>query len=360
MPTLIHGGDIYSAQSTVEGRIYDFSANINPLGIPESVKKAAAFSLEQCVHYPDPLCRELTASIAEREGVPSSYICCGNGAADLIYRIIYALRPSKGMVLAPTFAEYELALRAAKADVVYCALSEDSDFCLDTSILSQIKQEKPNILFLCNPNNPTGQTIERSLIFSILKCCKECGTLVVIDECFGDFLDDFEEYTLVPYLKEWDHLLILKAFTKMYAIPGLRIGYSLCSNEEINEKVLDAGQAWSVSIPAQSAGTAAAKDREWTVKTRSYLQKQRKTLSDGLRKARFKVWEPKANYIFFKIPNDVSIDLKEEFKKQGILIRSCANYPTLDERYFRIAVKTEQENEWFLTVLNKIISERKE
>ena len=355
MVQLIHGGDIYTEREKGRGDgLLDFSANINPLGLPASVGRAVAEGLADTVHYPDPLCRELIAALAEHEGVKREQLVCGNGAADLIFRLVVAKMPYKAMVCAPTFAEYEKCLESVGAVVRRHMLPAEKDFCLDESILFELN-ESVDMLFLCNPNNPTGQIIGRDLLTAILKRCREAGILLVLDECFCDFVEDPEGYTMKGFAEEYDNLFILKAFTKNYAMPGLRLGYAICGNETLMNVLRETGQPWSVSLPAQLAGVQALKEKEYLRRARELVFRERRRLTRELGSLGLTVYPPGANYIFFRLGGGYSAaDFKERLLEKGILVRSCGNYAGLSAEYFRIAVKTERENDRLLAALAAI------
>ena len=181
-----HGGDIYS-----HGQVVDFSANINYRGMPDAVRKAARAGVEESIHYPDPVCRRLREAIARREQVEKEQVICGNGAADLIFSLVLARKPKQALLCAPTFSEYEQALQTVDCRVLRYPLKECHGFSLQQDILEAITKDV-DLVFLCNPNNPTGVTIQRELLWRILERCREKDTLLVVDECFLDFLEDGE------------------------------------------------------------------------------------------------------------------------------------------------------------------------
>lgn len=350
---MIHGGDIYSAREKIDGRIIDFSANINPLGIPKAVKDAIKDNIDGCEHYPDPLNRQLRDAISEFENVNKDWIICGNGSADLIFRLAYAMKPRIALILAPTFAEYECALKNTDTQIQYYYLNEDNDFSITEDILSYIKSDI-DIMFLCNPNNPTGQIADPELMARVLHRCKEHDILLVVDECFIDFLSDSEKYTLKDKLNNFDNILILKAFTKTFAIPGIRLGYALCSNQDLLSHIDESGQPWSVSVLAENAGIAAFFDRTYLSRTKVYIENERVYLIEHLKELDLRVYDSKANYILFR--TDDIIPLKQKLFEKGILIRSCENYNGLDEHYYRVAVKSHKENIILIDEMNRIIS----
>ena len=351
---LIHGGDVYSARQKMKQEPLDFSANINPMGMPPGAVRAAADALQQCTQYPDPLCRELRAALAAYEGIPAEQIVCGNGAADLIFRIVAATHPRRALLLAPTFAEYEQALRAMDCSIAYFPLQESEGFVLPEAFLQQLTPEI-NLLFLCNPNNPTGRTVSPALLQEIWKRCEEAGILLVVDECFNEFLEHPEQNTLKGVLKTGANAVILKAFTKSFAMPGLRLGYGLCGNRDLAERIFSCGQPWGVSIPAQAAGVAALQEQGYLERMRRLIQTERRWLSENLARLGLCVFPSEANYILFR--TETEIPLRERMEQHSVLIRACGNYRGLDDRYYRIAVRGHGENEHLIAALKCALEE---
>lgn len=357
MTELIHGGDVYTAMDMgiEEGRILDYSANINPLGMPEAVRRAAEKALMHCDRYPDPLCRGLRAAVAEKEQVPQENLVFGNGAADLIFRLAAAEKPKKALVLAPSFAEYEKALTEINCRILRHRLREEEEFALTDRVLLQLKED-PDMIFLCNPNNPTGRLIRPELLRKIILRCEEKKTLVVVDECFIDFLKKPEQNTVKGMVGRCRNLFVLRAFTKNYAMPGLRLGYGICADQELLSRVRKAGQPWSVSLVAQEAGIAAVSQDAYLEKAREMIFRERERLCRGLLELGYKVFRPEANYIFFKLDKteeDYVGSFLEEMAAEGILIRSCSNYEGLGPGFFRIAVRKEEENKRLLEALSR-------
>ena len=228
-----HGGDIYSQDIQM-----DYSANINPLGMPEAVRQALRDCLDRevCSLYPDSRCKKLRQALGRHHGVEDKWIICGNGAADLIFGLASALRPVRGLVTAPAFSEYEQALRSVGCRTDYYYLREDAGFALDAAgMCSRVQEaaergEPYDVVFLCNPNNPTGLPVKKEEVEQLAGTCERLGVYLAVDECFCDFLDDSKAYSVIPVLARFKHLFVLKAFTKLYAMAGLRLGYGLCSD----------------------------------------------------------------------------------------------------------------------------------
>ena len=339
-----HGGDVYGGGITL-----DFSANTNPLGTPPGVLEAVCRTLPQLHRYPDPYCRRLVQAIAGHEQVPASYILCGNGAADLIYTYCAALRPRTAVELAPTFVEYGAGLAQVGCRVERYFLHQAQNFDLDERFLSFLEEKKPEVVFLCNPNNPTGRLIPLPLLEHILRCCAARGIRLFLDECFLDLTED--GVSAKRFLAEYPGLLILKAFTKSYGMAGLRLGYCLCGNASLLQAMGQTVQPWNVSIPAQKAGVAALKQTAFLEKAKQTIREQREALTGGLRELGLRVIGSHTNYILFYSDRE----LREPLLEKGIQIRSCANYPGLETGWYRIAVKLPRENETLLAALKEIL-----
>lgn len=352
MPTYTHGGDLLTAQACYGGPVLDFSANLNPLGMPESVRHAAAAAVEEAVHYPDPLCRTLRADIAAHDGVREEQVICGNGAADVLFRLVQAKAPRRALVTAPTFSEYEQALRSVGCRVKYHYLKPERSFDVTDAILKGITPGL-DMVFLCTPNNPTGRIVDPGLLERILRRCGELDILLAVDECFLALSDQGGGPGMAPCLRENRHLFLLRAFTKSYAIPGLRLGYGLSGDEALLEKMSAVGQPWPVSGPAQAAGIACLKEADWPNQARNLIQTERAWLLDQLRARHLRVWEGQANYLLFQAPGQA--ELKARLLERGVLVRSCANYVGLGEDYYRAAIRPREENERLVQALDAVL-----
>ena len=350
MKQLTHGGDWAGYRAEFGRDPLDFSANVSPLGLPEGVAKAITAALATADRYPDPLCRTLRAALSRAEGVPQEHILCGNGAADLIFRLVWAVKPHKALVTAPTFAEYASALDTVGCEVKRFFLDETNDFA-PTDALVDAVDESIDLVFLCQPNNPTGQAADRALMRRILAKCEAVGALLAVDECFLDFMPDGEALTMKPELAAHGGLFILKAFTKLYGMAGVRLGYCLCGDEALLEKMQTAGQPWAVSSLAQAAGVAALKETAYVDEVRALIARQRPVLTAGLRALGLRVIDGKANYLLFRAP----ADLNERLRPLGTQVRSCENYPGLGPEWYRTAVRTAPENARLLELMKEVL-----
>lgn len=330
-----HGGDIYSRDIRL-----DFSANINPLGMPESARKALAESIPDFEAYPDPRCAALKRALAKKEGVGEESIVCGSGAADLIHRLAHLLKPERALITAPCFSEYEKALTEAGARVERFYLSEDKNFRLDERILEMIPPR--GALFLGCPNNPDGGIADAGLTKKIIERCREKETYFILDECFSDFAEGMGDYPKPP--------IILKAFTKIYAMAGLRLGYLLCEDKNLAERLSDFGACWSVSTPAQIAGLAALGEEGFIERSVRLIARERKYLFSKLSEAGLEPFPSEANFILFKGP----LGLDEKLLAKKIAIRPCGDYPGLRAGFYRTAVRTRAENDRLLDAIAQL------
>ena len=348
---LVHGGDWAGYRAEFGCDALDFSANVSPLGLPAGVAAAITNALPTADRYPDPLCRELRAALAGAEGVPADWILCGNGAADLIFRLALAVRPRRALLPAPTFAEYEAALQTVGCAVQRVFLREENEFAVTEEFIDAVTPET-DIVFLCQPNNPTGQVMPPALVERLVRRCAECGAVLVVDECFLDFLPDRDAWTAKQLLRDAPQLFILKAFTKLYAMAGVRLGYALCGDAALLEKMRGAGQPWAVSSLAQAAGLAALQETAYAGAVRALIAEQRPRMAAGLRALGLRVMDGQANYLLFR----ATPDFGEKLRRRGAVVRSCANYPGLDAAWYRTAVRTAEENTRLLQIMGEILA----
>lgn len=450
--TFKHGGEIYHNRNIQ----YDFSVNINPLGIPASLKEdlSALISGEagwdSCLEqYPDQDCTELREALSVYTGVRADHILCGNGASELIEAAVRAIRPESILLTAPSFSGYRHAAEGAGVRILYHELRREEDFCLTERYLEDLERLGQNgsnpqtfglpsqtsgslsvMAILCNPANPVGNTIEPGLLERIVEKCSQLKIWLLIDECFLGFLKDEKARTarryfttdtgaakagapgvyltrsgsndpgfegnepdfegsepdsgdIEPDLKgvgadsegiRTDRLLVLDAFTKRFAMPGIRLGYLMAQNTDLLKKIQAQQPEWSVSVLAQKAGLAALKadfpqkavpgalesempesaGNTYMDRARALLAAERKKMKEALQKMGFRVFPGEANYIFFSAGETTGRerpDLQAALLKQGILIRSCENYVGLQKGDYRVAVLSPEKNAALLTAL---------
>lgn len=340
-----HGGRRREGAETAgkkEEDMIDFSVNVTPLGIPDNIRHAMEKSLDRAGWYPDDAKRRLKEALAQVHHVEASHICVGNGASDVIYRTVFALRPKRALVLAPTFAEYEGALRCVEAKMDYYRINHD-DFQVKEDICVSILPET-DIVFLCNPNNPTGLLIEKGLIDQILSQCKAVGAKLVVDECFLEFVREGEQYSVIDRLDEHSELIIIKSFTKMFGIAGLRLGYILCGEDGLAEKIDRFGCNWNINCVAEAAGLEAVRSDGYVNKVIEYISNEREWMGRQLSNLGFLVVPGKANYLLFKNPYEDREEPGAWLLKKGIMLRRCDDYENMDGSYYRIGIGNHADN----------------
>ena len=351
-----HGGDVYTETGTRSGFV-DFSANLNPLGMPDEVVRALREVADSFDIYPDLQCRELRRALAGKIGASADHIVCTAGATDLIWRVCRAIRPQTALLVAPGFSGYEQALEQIGAHIVWHALREQEGFRVTERILEEaplVAGAGPvgerTIVFLCSPNNPTGITIERGLVVRVLEAAQRVGATVVLDECFLAFT---REASAVELCERFPNLVVMRAFTKTYAMAGLRLGYGVCSGVQLVQELEDAGQPWAVSAPAQVAGIAALGAEGWVERTRVYVDTERAKLANGLHELGMHVIPGEANYLLFRSP----VPLYGPLLERGFLIRRCGNFEGLDDSWYRVAVRTGEQNAALFGALRDVVAE---
>lgn len=333
----LHGGNIWAFDRPV----MDFSASVNPIGMPDAVATAARKAVAESSAYPDPACGELRRAISEMDGVPAEQVFCGNGAAELLTRLVLALRPKKAMVTAPTFGEYEQALSIVGCKVFHHYLKAERSFDVGDDLLRTLRPGL-DLLMLCNPNNPTGRTIDPERLHRIAGFCEGHHIWLMVDESFLPLADRAVTQGCAPLLASHPHLILLRSMTKTYAMPGLRLGYLLSAHGELLKQLKRCGQPWSVSLPAQRAGEAACHCTDWAEKGRALVAEERPKLQKTLEELGWNVIPSAVNYLLFCAPGNTR--LQEQLLEHKLLIRSCASFRGLGADWYRIAVRTPEEN----------------
>lgn len=359
MGSFVHGGNVHAwARERGAGLtgLLDYSANINPLGLADSVQKAIAQSVGQVIHYPDAEAVLLKEAISSYYHVDDKRITAGNGAVELLYVLAHTLRPKRVLIPAPTFSEYERATTAAGAAVEYVYLLPENGFTFNLDSLCHCVK-KVDMVFIGNPNNPTGTLLAVGQIERLLRAARQDGTIVVVDESFMDFIANDQEYSCRPLLHQYDNLVIIHSLTKFYAIPGLRLGFALAS-PSLTVKLHQAKDPWNVNLLAQAAGVAALADTEYQIASRETVKREKDSLFSSLNNlAGIKPFLPSVNYILMDISQSGhnAPQLRQVLAEHNILIRDCSNYPGLSPSYVRLAVKLNEQNKILLQRLEQVL-----
>lgn len=348
-----HGGNIYRFIEEMDYKfeeVIDFSASINPLGLPEGVKKEIKNSIKYLCHYPDPDSKKLTEEIARHLEIEPQYIFCGNGSTELIYLTVRALRPKRVLIPEPTFSEYERACSLNnELQVMSYELRKEKNFDLDfVDFISSLIIHHFDMVFLCNPNNPTGRLIKKEDLLKIAEVARDIKCYLLVDEAFIDFVP---EESVAKEVINNPYLIVLRSMTKFYALSGLRIGYGVFPSNVIN--IIKAyKEPWSINTVAQIAGIAALRDRGYKKQTFKIMEEEKKSLEEGLKSFGINYFPSSAN--FYLIRHERAQEIISFLKNKGIMIRDCSNFKGLDSTYMRVAVRSKRENNKLLKGIAEI------
>ncbi|MBN3870677.1 threonine-phosphate decarboxylase CobD [Nostoc sp. JL33] len=349
-----HGGNLAWAAALAgcpPDAILDFSASISPLGPPNSAIAAIKSQIGNLKHYPDPNYSELRLALSHFHQLPPEWILPGNGSAELLTLIGRELAQLAATTLiTPAFGDYYRTLAAYNANVLECPLSLVNGHWSLTN--NEGRKTKDKGLLLNNPHNPTGKLFSRDSILPYL----EQFALVVVDEAFMDFVPPNEEQSLIPVVQEYPNLVILRSLTKFYSLPGLRLGYAIAHPDCLAKWQLWR-DPWPVNTLAAAAAIAALQDTEFQQQTWAWLPPARNQLFQGL--AEIPGLQPQAsaaNFLLVESQESTSQLQQQLLKYHQILIRDCLSFKELGDRFFRVAVRSQSDNQRLLTALNSVLS----
>ncbi len=364
----VHGGNVYDREIEL-----DFSVNTNPLGAPKGVQEVLAQASELMARYPEPSYRTLRNAIREHEkrvydeDIDINKIVVANGASALISALGQYLSKKRVYVCDPMFSGYERAFNASGA-FESCfpsfelegegSFEEDDgeltyNGTLNEEILANLELLHPDAVCLCNPTNPSGALSDISMMEDLLSLCEEFGSLLIVDESFMDFVAGCEQESMVRHVNTSANIIVIRSMTKIYAMPGLRLGYAYFGDPEIAEKIRELLPEWCVSTVAQAAGTAALKDDEkYLFETREFVAVEREYMEEKLAAMGLTVYPSVTDYLMIYSEQD----LFEPLYEHGVLIRMCDNFRSIPCRgYYRIAVRTREENDRLLCMIEEIL-----
>lgn len=349
-----HGGYVHNYSQ----KLLDFSSNINPIGVPESFKAALQYNIEEFTKYPDINYIELRKAIGKYLEVEDiSFIVAGNGAIELLYKAIQQSGKSRLISLKPTFSEYSRA--AQQCGIEYIAIDAfDSEYQdIDIEKVLDIASQDSAVI-ICNPNNPTGTLIYKKKLLQLAEGLEAKGALLIIDEAFMEFTLDYPDNSMLDQLDKFDNLLIVKAATKFFGMPGIRLGYAISHNLKLINKIRESMEPWNVNTAAVIAGCSMFKDSDYILKSRAWIATERKNMYSGLNNIKgIKVYSSAANFHLIKLLKE-NIDawkLKEKLLEQNILIRTPEGFDGLDRKYVRLAVKQKESNVILIEELKNIL-----
>lgn len=341
----MHGGRFLEYAKTGK-KFIDFSASINPYGLDRNLKKILTDSISTLEHYPNEDYSEITNIISKKHNVDIDDIYLGNGANSIIFRLFQTFKKGINICIpVPSFESYRLAAESVDANLIYynmpnLHISED---------IFDILSDDIDILVLTNPNNPTGFIVENKLLHKIIKYCKQKDIFVLLDECFLEFVENGENYSMCDKLSTFENIAILRSLTKLYAFPGLRFGYLFTHNNTIMKQLKKLTPSWDINTLALEAAKYSLTQNMDSV-TKS-IQKEKTVLAHKLEDLGIVTFHSMANFLFCKYKNNLS----KELLTYGIIVRDCSDFIGLDDTYFRVAVKTEAENNILVDTIHKIL-----
>ncbi|MBU0634188.1 MAG: threonine-phosphate decarboxylase CobD [Candidatus Omnitrophica bacterium] len=358
-----HGGNIEKVSEKYRiapERIADFSANINPLGLPRKIKKMISVSTASLTRYPDPRAEQLKKEIAKVYKLKADNLVIGNGSIELIYLIPQALKIKKALIITPAFSEYEAAAGLYGAKIEFLVTKEKDDFKVDFAKLAKLIP-KTEIVFICNPNNPTGALFTKKQMRLLMNICGRNGVFLAVDEAFMDFVDDDAgQFTLLRKVRRNKRLIVIRSLTKFFALAGLRLGY-IAAHSSITKRLAAFQYPWNINVLAQVIGQEMIKDNEYIKKSREFIRREKRFLIQKLAKIPgIKIYPAAANFIFCKLEQHgrakSAAALCEQLAKEaGVIIRDCGNFRGLNNKFFRAAVKTRKDNTRLIAALKKAL-----
>lgn len=351
----IHGGGVAKAARElgidVED-ILDFSASINPLGMPEGVKRAAIGALDESVHYPEVDASSLRQALAEHHNLPAANILPGSGSTELLYLFPRILKPKRVLLVIPAFCEYERSFAQSGTKVDYFILDPEADFELDPAELLHAVKPDTDLVLLANPGNPTGQGIDPGAIELIARSIRE-QALLAVDEAFADFCPSL---SAIEQVTEHTNLYVFRSMTKFYGIAGLRAGYIAGPAMGIAH-LAACKEPWTISTPALAAAKACLIEEEYQRQTLESIPLLRERLAAGLKELGMRVFPGKANYLLARLQSGQSVtELASSLRGKGILIRNCSSFSPLDDSYLRVAVRSATENSRLLEAIAEVVA----
>ncbi len=356
-----HGGDVWGFarkyKIPVED-VLDFSGPINFLGPSSKALEAVKHHARLIRFYPDPNPLELKKEIAEYvgHGVDASNIILGNGSIELIYMITEALPCNfKAVIPVPSFTEYEKAALRVGGEPIFVKLA--ANFKLDVERIKKVVTEDTRIVSICNSHSPSGTLYSKETVLNLVEFCRRKRIIVSVDENYIEFAEKGQDNTMAGYVTKYKNLFVIRSVTKFYGMPGLRFGYGIGS-ESIIDDLQTIRQPWSINSLAGYVTLAALNDTEFIENTQRTIAKERVRLAgmlnniDGLH-----VFPSVTNFLLVKIlaKRITATILKEKLAKEGLLIRNCSTFMGLDNRYFRVTVRSLEQNLLLVEALKKAL-----
>jgi len=356
-----HGSDLEKIEEYYhipKDEIVSFGANVNPLGLSLAVKEKLASNLDIISTYPDRNYKDLKLAISIYCGAAANHIVVGNGSTELISLLISQRKPTKALLLGPTYSEYARELSLVGGQMSYYNLKEENDFRLDIPDFLQAITEDTDLVIICNPNNPTSSALTCTELEEIIYECERRNIFVMIDETYVEFAPSMASITAIPFVDRYDNFMVIRGVSKFFAAPGLRFGYGITSNAEFLASLLAHQNPWSLNSIGVFAGELMLSDKDYIQKTRDLICTERDRMMHELSKlSGAKVYDAYGNFILVKILKEgiSSFDVFEACILEKMMIRDCASFESLDGEFIRFCIMNPEDNTRLLNCLTKIL-----
>lgn len=353
--TMKHGGDTYTYSKLYQENLIDFSSNINPLGYPKGLEFEWIKDFKNARVYPDIKYKALRESIGDYLACSSDEVVVGNGSMEIIDAVI--CNYSTVQFFIPSFGEYEERAKIRNKNIISIAM--DESMTIDFDILEESLKEE-SLLIVGNPNNPTGLRLAKDKLLKLYQIIRDKKGLLVLDEAFYEFCSqDYDSIELFkPY--EYENILIIRAATKFFGLPGIRLGYA-CGNKKLAETIRNQLNPWSINCFAEIAGNYIFKDLEYIEKSKEYIANERDYLLKELGSIQgLFVYPSHANFILIKLLDKTEDQALQHFLAHGILLRTCDSFSGLEGAHVRVAIRSHEENSQLIQVFKDFLKEEED
>jgi threonine-phosphate decarboxylase len=356
-----HGSDLEKIEKIFgikKETITSFGANVNPLGISPMLRQNLASHIDAIQSYPDREYTDLRTAISKYTGAPLSSIMVGNGSTELIGLFIQIQEPKKALLISPTYSEYEREIILSGGECEHFYLEEENDFHINMEALLRRVTDDCDLLIICNPNNPTSTIISQTDMEQIMNHCQKTDTFVLIDETYIEFAPNMESVTSIPLTKTYSNMVILRGISKFFASPGLRLGYAICNNPDLYQKMDAIKNPWTINSLAGAAGEIMFSDIDYINGTKEFTHKERNYFIHQLDQIpNVKYYDSYGNFILVKISKKgiTAYDVFVHCIKKGLMIRDCSDFPGLDEHFIRFCFMEHEKNVELMEALKEIL-----
>jgi threonine-phosphate decarboxylase len=357
----VHGGDVWKISEKYQiplNQVIDFSVPFNPMGTPKKTLQSIRQHLNLIKNYPDPEHEWLIETLSNYVGVKPNNIIVGSGSTELIYLFVevFSDREYEVVIPIPTFGEYKKATMKVGGKPSFLRCDPTENFCLDFAELEKAISKKTRIIFLCNPNSPTGRLYEKDDVLRIVRLAEEKNVLVFLDEDYAEFVDNAKRYSMAEYVTRYNNLFVLRSLTKFFGLAGLRMGFGIASPDVI-DALKRAKMPWTVNSLAMFAAKEAVKDEDFIKRSRLLISRSKKQMQKMFQEIPWlKVYPSETNFFLVEITKGglTSTQLKEGLERKGLLIRDCSDFDGLNNRFFRVSVNKPEENERLIERLRSL------